>query len=224
MVRKGGGRGARGRAGAGGGGGGCQRTTDVVRMLRVLFLFSSRRRHTRFSRDWSSDVCSSDLRHPNCVPRGAARSGARRGRGCGQFGWRASAAAGRPRCRSWRSEERRVGAECRRRWWQDGEGEKWCGRGEGAGREGGRGRGGGGAGASGRRTSCGCFGSCFCFRAEDGIRDFHVTGVQTCALPIFATRTACPGVPRGRGHGVVGGAGSSGGERRPRLGARVAGA
>src|SRR5690606_40036569 len=22
--------------------------------------------------------------------------------------------------------------------------------------------------------------------AEDGIRDFHVTGVQTCALPIFA--------------------------------------
>src|SRR5690606_40777983 len=28
----------------------------------LLFLFfSSRRRHTRFSRDWSSDVCSSDL-------------------------------------------------------------------------------------------------------------------------------------------------------------------
>src|SRR5690606_40393868 len=25
------------------------------------FVFSSRRRHTRFSRDWSSDVCSSDL-------------------------------------------------------------------------------------------------------------------------------------------------------------------
>src|SRR5690606_40963389 len=24
------------------------------------------------------------------------------------------------------------------------------------------------------------------FQAEDGIRDFHVTGVQTCALPIFA--------------------------------------
>src|SRR5690606_40004171 len=23
------------------------------------------------------------------------------------------------------------------------------------------------------------------FRAEDGIRDFHVTGVQTCALPIY---------------------------------------
>src|SRR5690606_40376475 len=28
----------------------------------IYFFFSSRRRHTRFSRDWSSDVCSSDLR------------------------------------------------------------------------------------------------------------------------------------------------------------------
>src|SRR5690606_39359427 len=28
---------------------------------RWLLFFSSRRRHTRFSRDWSSDVCSSDL-------------------------------------------------------------------------------------------------------------------------------------------------------------------
>src|SRR5690606_39504158 len=27
----------------------------------VYFFFSSRRRHTRFSRDWSSDVCSSNL-------------------------------------------------------------------------------------------------------------------------------------------------------------------
>src|SRR3712207_7369483 len=26
-----------------------------------LFFFSSRRRHTRYWRDWSSDVCSSDL-------------------------------------------------------------------------------------------------------------------------------------------------------------------
>src|SRR5690606_40399905 len=25
----------------------------------------------------------------------------------------------------------------------------------------------------------------FFFQAEDGIRDFHVTGVQTCALPIY---------------------------------------
>src|SRR5690606_39691440 len=28
-----------------------------------------------------------------------------------------------------------------------------------------------------------CF--CFFFQAEDGIRYFHVTGIQTCALPIY---------------------------------------
>src|SRR5690606_39360157 len=33
-----------------------------------FFFFSSRRRHTRFSRDWSSDVCSSDLWQTNLVP------------------------------------------------------------------------------------------------------------------------------------------------------------
>src|SRR2546427_9217824 len=30
-------------------------------LLPVFFFFSSRRRHTRFDCDWSSDVCSSDL-------------------------------------------------------------------------------------------------------------------------------------------------------------------
>src|SRR6266567_3721701 len=30
----------------------------------TYFFFSSRRRHTRFDCDWSSDVCSSDLRSP----------------------------------------------------------------------------------------------------------------------------------------------------------------
>src|SRR3712207_7094260 len=30
-------------------------------MIFVFFFFSSRRRHTRYWRDWSSDVCSSDL-------------------------------------------------------------------------------------------------------------------------------------------------------------------
>src|SRR2546429_5860802 len=30
-------------------------------VLHTVFFFSSRRRHTRCSRDWSSDVCSSDL-------------------------------------------------------------------------------------------------------------------------------------------------------------------
>src|SRR3712207_9407476 len=29
--------------------------------MRFFFFFSSRRRHTRYWRDWSSDVCSSDL-------------------------------------------------------------------------------------------------------------------------------------------------------------------
>src|SRR5690606_40890951 len=33
----------------------------IRKSLALDFFFSSRRRHTRFSRDWSSDVCSSDL-------------------------------------------------------------------------------------------------------------------------------------------------------------------
>src|SRR4030042_2722452 len=32
-----------------------------VTSFTILFFFASRRRHTRCSRDWSSDVCSSDL-------------------------------------------------------------------------------------------------------------------------------------------------------------------
>src|SRR5690606_40514943 len=47
----------------------------------------------------------------------------------------------------------------------------------------------------------GFFVYCFFFQAEDGIRAFHVTGVQTCALPISVSvsievgsvaRVACP--------------------------------
>src|SRR5690606_40361501 len=30
------------------------------------------------------------------------------------------------------------------------------------------------------------------FQAEDGIRDFHVTGVQTCALPILVVKIVPP--------------------------------
>src|SRR5256884_1969544 len=33
----------------------------ILGMYVLFFFFSSRRRHTRCSRDWSSDVCSSDL-------------------------------------------------------------------------------------------------------------------------------------------------------------------
>src|SRR3712207_8671845 len=60
--------------------------------------------------------------------------------------------------------------------------------------------------------------SCFFFQAEDGIRDIGVTGVQTCALPIWApsaatragargsssARTAAPRRPRGSGGGAAG--------------------
>src|SRR5699024_11937997 len=35
---------------------------DGAHLVIVIFFFSSRRRHTRSKRDWSSDVCSSDLR------------------------------------------------------------------------------------------------------------------------------------------------------------------
>src|SRR5699024_12860343 len=34
-----------------------------LRVCSLFFFFSSRRRHTRSKRDWSSDVCSSDLTH-----------------------------------------------------------------------------------------------------------------------------------------------------------------
>src|SRR5436309_15661436 len=53
-----------------------------------MFFFSSRRRHTRFSRDWSSDVCSSDLgqraaAHPARRRRLTALAGQVRGPACG---------------------------------------------------------------------------------------------------------------------------------------------
>src|SRR5256886_10653308 len=38
---------------------------NQVLCVAHLFFFSSRRRHTRFDCDWSSDVCSSDLLGPN---------------------------------------------------------------------------------------------------------------------------------------------------------------
>src|SRR2546421_5804846 len=41
-------------------------------LLSVFFFFSSRRRHTRSDRDWSSDVCSSDLTRANGAPVSAA--------------------------------------------------------------------------------------------------------------------------------------------------------
>src|SRR5690606_39445666 len=43
-------------------------------------------------------------------------------------------------------------------------------------------------------TTLVCF---FFFQAEDGIRDFHVTGVQTCALPIYWTSPITESDPSG---------------------------
>src|SRR5256885_10039969 len=91
-------------------------TNPVVYLMIALslFFFSSRRRHTRLQGDWSSDVCSSDLadrqlrddfaryehRHPSPDWRSAGDGEAR------------DAILGLRR----RSEERRVGKECRSRW------------------------------------------------------------------------------------------------------------
>src|SRR5436309_14366191 len=47
--------------------------SSLISFVFMLFFFSSRRRHTRFSRDWSSDVCSSDL-----DPRGRRHTDPRR--------------------------------------------------------------------------------------------------------------------------------------------------
>src|SRR2546422_8146247 len=76
-------------------------TTDFA--MPVFFFFSSRRRHTRCSRDWSSDVCSSDLVAVGAVPLQAVAALERLQEGAEE---RALV----------RSEERRVGKECRSRW------------------------------------------------------------------------------------------------------------
>ena len=55
-------------------------------------------------------------------------------------------------------------------------------------KSGGRGRGGGGRGRGG---GGGGGGGVFFFQAEDGIRDIGVTGVQTCALPIYRIIWSC---------------------------------
>src|SRR3989440_7023385 len=101
---------------------------DLLALADILFFFSSRRRHTRSDRDWSSDVCSSDLA---AAVRQAFQCRQRNlydfvARGSTQAGHKACSAGivvgmapirvpplGRSRARS---EERRVGKECRSRW------------------------------------------------------------------------------------------------------------
>src|SRR5256885_10791595 len=98
-------------------------------LVRVsLFFFSSRRRHTRLQGDWSSDVCSSDLRDLAKVV-GAMRC---RAKAVGVdlelavgndveavadvAGTDDELAGGHGHLDEARSEERRVGKECRSRW------------------------------------------------------------------------------------------------------------
>src|SRR5438876_11458119 len=91
----------------------------------MRFFFSSRRRHTRWTGDWSSDVCSSDLALDSEAvvwPAGQHGQG-RPGRADDQR----EAALADPGDRSGgeRSEERRVGKECRCGWWKHHQKEKY---------------------------------------------------------------------------------------------------
>src|SRR5436305_13437073 len=96
----------------------------------VFFFFSSRRRHTRCGRDWSSDVCSSDLKRREAREWYCPRSPKAFAVSCPSIGARLSRAFTRASTRRpgvstrTRSEERRVGKECRSRWAPDNEKEK----------------------------------------------------------------------------------------------------
>src|SRR2546426_7220580 len=93
-------------------------------MVLCFFFFSSRRRHTRLQGDWSSDVCSSDLEIERLpVVRSARPKGldllfeggderALRGEVEEQMLTQDQLSVGEMS----RSEERRVGKECRSRW------------------------------------------------------------------------------------------------------------
>src|SRR5437764_5408014 len=96
-------------------------------MYISFFFFSSRRRHTRYIGDWSSDVCSSDLYGTNYVYLVANRA-----INDGSFHHVAAVRSGTTLSlyidgnldsqvtasglANIRSEERRVGKECRSRW------------------------------------------------------------------------------------------------------------
>src|SRR5207253_5656206 len=79
-----------------------------------VFFFSSRRRHTRWPRDWSSDVCSSDLAlgRPMMETKPEWKVMI-----MPAFLWRERQA--RSGSLLFRSEERRVGKECRSLWSAD---------------------------------------------------------------------------------------------------------
>src|SRR5207249_5565634 len=80
------------------------------------FFFSSRRRHTRSKRDWSSDVCSSDLNGtgPKWTIHGSLSSVEKFARVVGKpLRLSESGGSGEVSPSLKRSEERRVGKECR---------------------------------------------------------------------------------------------------------------
>src|SRR5258705_9221461 len=98
-----------------------------ISFYSFFFFFSSRRRHTRCLSDWSSDVCSSDLLHLRLGAGPARPASAVRRQRLGEQGLRRGVGGGlvsggleQPRQRVAhalvRSEERRVGKECRSRW------------------------------------------------------------------------------------------------------------
>src|SRR5207249_5997787 len=96
-------------------------TQSILPFYSHSFFFSSRRRHTRSKRDWSSDVCSSDLDPlPAEAPSEPAGNGsaARTGEPVPSANPVVTGEAGT------RSEERRVGKECRARWAADHEKKK----------------------------------------------------------------------------------------------------
>src|SRR5690606_40277527 len=98
--------------------------SDESMKKKTYFFFSSRRRHTRFSRDWSSDVCSSDLVAYGASVHGAKHLGALNRDIALNFPVRDAMRNERRMERGrksfseedLRSEERRVGKECRTRW------------------------------------------------------------------------------------------------------------
>src|SRR5437763_8167663 len=74
------------------------------------FFFSSRRRHTRYIGDWSSDVCSSDLRIVRVDDADNVVDDKRDDKAQG-----ISREQAHQEAQECRSEERRVGKECRNR-------------------------------------------------------------------------------------------------------------